>query len=163
MATSTWKCDSQEHEFYYHHIFCSSKTSCSSLCQGCHSVKALAFHHCHPDMIRSPGTIYGVSLMVLYSGLQDFFPGAPAFPYPQSEPIFDLIWFNLIYIELHVCLSILAKGPISPNQFLSLSLMPIKEMNGAIHYLTLLHFPLSFAFYHFQYPREQEWAAAYVR
>lgn len=100
--------------------------------------------------------------MVFYAGLQDFFPGAPVFPYLQSDPTFDLIWFNLIYTELHVCLSILAKGPISPNQFLSffLSLMPINEMNGATHYLTLLHFPLLFALPLSVPWREKEWAAA---
>lgn len=90
-----------------------------ALCARATTVQNLAFHHCHPGMIRSPGTINGLSLMVFYSGLRGFFPSAPVFPYPQSEPTFDLIWFNLIYTELCVCLSILAKGLIIPNQFLS--------------------------------------------
>ena len=59
-------------------------------------VRALAFHQCGPGSISALGVICGLSLLVLYSAMRGFPPGAPVFPSHQ-KPTFDLIWFDLIW------------------------------------------------------------------
>ena len=53
-------------------------------------VRALAFHQCGPGSISALGVKCGLSLLVLYSALRGFSPGAPVFPSHQ-KPTFDLI------------------------------------------------------------------------
>ena len=65
-------------------------------------VRALAFHHYRPGSISWPAVICGLSLLVLYSVLRGFSPGAPVFPSHQ-KPVFDLIccgsvWFVVSHV-----------------------------------------------------------------
>lgn len=119
-----------------------------------------------PRYDKQPWSHMWIEFDGFYFALWGFSPGVTGFPYPQSEPTFDLIWFNLICIELCVCLRILARGLISPSQLLSfffLLLMPNKTMNTAI-----IIWPCSTSPFICIWPlsvpwREKEWAAAYVR
>ena len=53
-------------------------------------VRVLAFYQCSPGYISTLGVICRLSLLVLYSALRGFYPGALVFP-SHHKPTFNLI------------------------------------------------------------------------